>query len=66
MQVQVINAFTRKVCERGEWVMPEAPDPAVGLTPTSREKGLGEARGQSLSQGQTRFPTSGSLNQAAP
>lgn len=42
MQVQVINAFTREVCKGGEWVMPEAPDPTVGLTPTS---GAGRTRG---------------------
>lgn len=31
----MINAFTREVCKGGEGVMPEDPDPAVGLTPTS-------------------------------
>lgn len=54
LQVQVINAFTRKVCKGGEWVMPEAPDPAVGLTPASgagRTREVGDRASAKFRQG---------------
>ena len=49
--------------------MPEVPGLTVGLTPTSgaRKEGLGAGgRASGHGQVQTKFPTGGSLNQAAP